>query len=80
MRCFIENNGLVKVYLDGKLVDEKTAGIDVKNGMVTVDQPRLYNMIDLKGPTEIIYSGWNSKPPAPKSLLLLLGKEVVLFI
>jgi len=43
--------GTVKVYLDGKLVDTKSAGKDVKNGVVTVDSDRLYELIDLKGNT-----------------------------
>ena len=42
-------NDLVKVYLDGRPVDEKTAGSDVTNGQVNLDTPRLYSLIDLKG-------------------------------
>lgn len=41
--------GVVKVMLDGKNVDDKNAGNDVKNSLVTVDTDRLYNLIDLKG-------------------------------
>lgn len=41
--------GKVKVYLDGKLVDENNSGTDVKSGVVTVDSDRLYNLIDLRG-------------------------------
>ncbi|HSX40833.1 MAG TPA: cytochrome c biogenesis protein DipZ [Candidatus Saccharimonadales bacterium] len=41
--------GTVKVFLDGKLVDSANAGADVQNSIVTVDQDRLYNLIDLKG-------------------------------
>ena len=41
--------GTVKVYLDGKLVNQKVAGADVKDGIVTVDSDRLYELIDLKG-------------------------------
>lgn len=41
--------GTVKVYLDGKLVDTKSAGKDVKNGTVTIDSDRLYELIDLRG-------------------------------
>lgn len=37
----------VKVYLDGKLVDNAYAGTDVLNGVVTVNQERLYHLIDL---------------------------------
>ncbi|HUQ84760.1 MAG TPA: cytochrome c biogenesis protein DipZ [Candidatus Limnocylindrales bacterium] len=43
--------GTVKVYLDGKLVDLKRAGRDVKNGSVIVDSDRLYELINLKGDT-----------------------------
>ena len=39
----------VKVYVDGKLADEKNAGIDVKNGIVTIESDRLYNLVDQKG-------------------------------
>ena len=41
--------GIVKVYLDGKIIDEKYAGSDVKNGEVTVNVDRLYNVVDLHG-------------------------------
>lgn len=43
------NTATVKVFLDDKPVDTTTAGADVKNGMVTVDSDRLYNLIDLQG-------------------------------
>lgn len=39
----------VKVYLDGKLVDNLSAGADAENGEITVNTDRLYNLIDLKG-------------------------------
>lgn len=42
-------SGKVKVTLDGKLVDAKSAGKDVKNGYVLIDGDRLYELIDLKG-------------------------------
>jgi hypothetical protein len=41
--------GRVKVFLDGKLVNEKNAGADVENGIVLVNKDNLYNLIDLKG-------------------------------
>lgn len=44
--------GKVKVYLDGKVIEVKHAGKDVKNGIVTVDKDRLYELINLKGNTE----------------------------
>ncbi len=40
---------VIRVYLDGKSVDKTNAGKDVQNAVVTVDQSRLYNLIDLKG-------------------------------
>ena len=40
--------GEVKVYLDGKLIDNLNSGIDVENGIVTVDKDRLYNLVQLK--------------------------------
>ena len=45
-------NGTVKVTIDGKPVDANNAGSDVKNGIVTVDSDRLYNLVDLKTKTE----------------------------
>lgn len=43
---------MVKVFVDGQLVDETNAGIDVKNGNITIDSDRLYNVVDLKSKTE----------------------------
>jgi hypothetical protein len=45
-------NQMVKVYLDGKVIDASVAGSDVKNGILTVDSDRLYNLVDLHGKTE----------------------------
>jgi cytochrome c biogenesis protein CcdA/thiol-disulfide isomerase/thioredoxin len=42
----------VKVYLDGKIIDQSVAGMDVKNGVIRVDSDRLYNVVDLHGKTE----------------------------
>lgn len=39
----------VKVFLDGKVLNTSNAGSDVKDGIVTIDSDRLYNLIDLKG-------------------------------
>ena len=39
----------ITVLLDGKKVDEKTAGIDVLDSKIKLDTERLYNLIDLKG-------------------------------
>ncbi len=44
--------GTVKVYLDGKLVNDKNGGMDVVDGIVKVDKNTLYNLIDLKGDPE----------------------------
>lgn len=44
-----ESSGKIKVSLDGKLVDQKFAGKDVKNGFTLVDSDRLYELIDLRG-------------------------------
>lgn len=44
--------GSVKVYLDGKIIDQSVSGSDVKNGIITVDTDRLYSVIDLHGKTE----------------------------
>jgi len=40
------SNGTVKVLLDGKPISSAVAGSDVKNGIVTVDSDRLYNIVD----------------------------------
>ncbi len=39
----------VKVFLDGKPVDGRNAGTDVKDGVVTIDSARLYSLINLGG-------------------------------
>ena len=39
----------VKVFLDGKPADGSNAGSDVKDGAITIDTARLYNLIDLHG-------------------------------
>ncbi len=44
-------NATVKVFLDGKPISTGVAGKDVKNGIVTVDTDRLYNIVDLRGKT-----------------------------
>ena len=44
----LEQNSEVRVFLDGKLVDNLNAGADVESGIVTVDKDRLYNLIELK--------------------------------
>lgn len=38
----------VKVFLDGKIVNNLNAGEDVRDGEVLVNEDRLYNLIDLK--------------------------------
>lgn len=39
----------VKVFLDGKLVNDNNKGDDVVNGEIKIDSDRLYNLINLKG-------------------------------
>ncbi|MBI2613767.1 MAG: cytochrome c biogenesis protein DipZ [Candidatus Levybacteria bacterium] len=39
--------GEVKVFLDGKLIDNLRGGIDVENGVTIVDKDMLYNLIQL---------------------------------
>lgn len=39
----------LKVMLDGKVVDSSNEGNDVQEGIITVDTPRLYNLINLQG-------------------------------
>ena len=40
------------MFVDDKPVDTANAGSDVKDGVVTINSDRLYNLIDLKGKTE----------------------------
>lgn len=47
------NNNVVKVLLDGQPVPANLSGVDVKNGQIQIDLPRLYNLVDLKtGPSD----------------------------
>lgn len=39
----------VKVFIDGKPADAANAGSDVKEGVLTIDSARLYNLVNLKG-------------------------------
>lgn len=39
---------VIRVKLDGVPVTAEEAGVDVKNGVVQIDTPRLYELIDLK--------------------------------
>ncbi len=43
-----KQNVQVKVFIDGKVVGSSNAGQDVKDGIITIDQDRLYNLIQLK--------------------------------
>lgn len=45
-------NGQIRVLLDGKPVDTKAMGADVKDGIITVNENRLYEIIDLNGKIE----------------------------
>ncbi len=42
-------NDRVKVVLDGKIIEEKHQGKDVKNGYIIFDEPRLYELINYQG-------------------------------
>lgn len=42
----------IKVFLDNILVENRYAGVDVQNGIVTVDTDRLYTLIDLHSKVE----------------------------
>ncbi len=41
--------GQIKISLDGKPIDPSIAGPDVKDGVITVDSHRLYDLLYLKG-------------------------------
>ncbi len=42
----------IRILIDGKPADAATAGADVKDGQVILDEERLYHLIDLKGKVE----------------------------
>jgi cytochrome c biogenesis protein CcdA/thiol-disulfide isomerase/thioredoxin len=42
-------NGKIQVFLDGKLIDKNSAGADVKNGIITVNEDRLFDVVNLQG-------------------------------
>jgi cytochrome c biogenesis protein CcdA/thiol-disulfide isomerase/thioredoxin len=42
------NKDGIKVFLDGKVVSQSEAGKDVKNGYAVLDEPRLYELINMK--------------------------------
>ena len=42
----------INVMIDGKPINEAIAGADVKDGRITLDEERLYNIVDLKGKVE----------------------------
>jgi cytochrome c biogenesis protein CcdA/thiol-disulfide isomerase/thioredoxin len=42
----------IKVFIDGKPIDESMAGADVKNGRIILDEEKLYHLVDLKGKVE----------------------------
>ena len=46
----VENTGTVEVWLDGNLIQENIAGVDVTNGKVTINEDRLYTLVNLPGP------------------------------
>ena len=49
MRPSAGGSGQVKVFIDGKAVDNSNAGEDVQNGVVAIDKDRLYNLVNLRG-------------------------------
>lgn len=42
-------NEQVKVFLDNELISHNMSGEDVINGIITLDEPRLYEIVDTKG-------------------------------
>lgn len=41
-----------KIYLDGKLINSNVSGTDIKNGILTIDKDKLYNLVNLKNGPE----------------------------
>lgn len=44
-----QGKGSVKVFLDGKVISPSDSGQDVKDGIITVDSDRLYDVVNLTG-------------------------------
>jgi hypothetical protein len=42
------NSSQFRVLLDNKLISDEDSGVDVKNGIVTVNENRLYNLAHFK--------------------------------
>ncbi len=47
MRSSDEKPKKIKVYIDGKLITQSQSGVDIKNGIVTVNSDRLYDLVKL---------------------------------
>lgn len=47
MRSNNETPKEIKVYIDGKLISENQSGIDINNGVITVNSDRLYDLVNL---------------------------------
>ncbi|HVZ58265.1 MAG TPA: cytochrome c biogenesis protein DipZ [Patescibacteria group bacterium] len=52
LRPMGNKNPKVKVTLDNKQLTSDNSGADVQNGEITIDQDRLYNILDFHGKTE----------------------------
>jgi Thioredoxin like C-terminal domain len=63
----------VKIDLDGKPIDATQAGQDVKNGIVTLDQARLYSIVDLRGKTEDHIVTFAFQTPGVQAFTLTFG-------
>lgn len=66
-------NPTMKVYFDGKIIDPSVAGSDVKNGIITIDNDRLYNVIDLHGKIESHILKLESQTPGVEAFTFTFG-------
>lgn len=63
----------VNVSLDGKPIKASISGSDVKNGIITVDSDRLYNVVDLHGKTEAHILKLEFKQPGIEAFTFTFG-------
>lgn len=63
----------IQIYLDGRPIDAAQAGQDVKDGVVTLNQARLYSIVDLQGQTEDHTLTFAFQTPGVQAFTLTFG-------
>ncbi len=66
-------SGQVAVLLDGKPIETSVSGKDVVNGVITINQDRLYDLVDLKGKTENHLLRLEFKTPGVEAFAFTFG-------